>query len=134
MLAWKAALSVLKHVVALPTLVRMVEPRRPRLEAPEHERDVVEYAVSRLGLVLGGGDCLERSLATYRFLSLAGVRPTLVVGVDRVDGRLEGHAWVTVDDEPVAALAKSLVRYDRLATFSPEPREMSPRGPATRTR
>jgi len=116
MLIWKAALLLLKHVVALPKLVRLVERQRARALDP-HERRRVEYAVRRLGRVLGGGDCLERSLVTYRFLLRAGVRPRLVIGFDRDNGRVEGHAWVTVDDEPVAESREALARYVEVAAF-----------------
>ncbi len=121
MLAWKAALSLLKHAVALTTLVRLVE-QEPPSSVNVRERARVEYAVKRLGRVLGGGDCLERSLVTYRFLSRAGVRPRLLIGFDREDGRVAGHAWVTVDGEPIIESRESLARYVEVAAFSPAER------------
>jgi hypothetical protein len=123
MLAWKAALSLLKHIVGLPKLVGFVEPQPPPA-LDRRERGRVEYAVRRLGRVLGGGDCLERSLVTYRFLVRAGARPRLIIGFDRENGRVAGHAWVTVDDEPVVESREALARYVAVAAFSPpaEPR------------
>lgn len=45
--------------------------------------------------------CLPRSLALYRALSRAGASPQLWIGFRKVAGRVDGHAWITVDGRPV---------------------------------
>ena len=123
MVAWKVTLALVKHALPLSTLVRLVDPgpRKRAIDAEECAR--VEWAVRRLGRVLAGGDCLERSLVSYRFLARAGASPVLRIGLDRDAVRTEGHAWVTVDDRPVAETAASLAPYVEVAAFTPSGRD-----------
>jgi hypothetical protein len=44
-----------------------------------------------------GANCLPRSLAIYVALRQRGVPAVFCSGMRRVDGKLEGHAWVEVD-------------------------------------
>ena len=118
MLGWKVALAALKRTVPLARLVRLVEPSLAPTR-DERERARVEFAIRRLGRVLARGDCLERSLVAYRYLARAGAPPRLSIGFDRDDGRVEGHAWVTVDGRPVAESEESLRRYVEVASFAP---------------
>ncbi|MBV8367550.1 MAG: lasso peptide biosynthesis B2 protein [Candidatus Eremiobacteraeota bacterium] len=59
-------------------------------------------------------DCLPRSLALYRFLRLAGIPATHVIGVTRIP--FQAHAWVefgghpVLDDSPVRAGMTPLAR------------------------
>ncbi len=59
-------------------------------------------------------DCLPRSLALYRFLRLAGVPATHVIGVTRIP--FAAHAWVesggrpVLDDSPLRRSMTSLAR------------------------
>ena len=62
-------------------------------------------------------NCLERSLLAYRFLSRAGADPRLVVGVGNVDGKMAGHAWVTVNGVPVHEPAETVDRFALLIEF-----------------
>jgi len=113
MFVWKLAFMVLKHVVALRTLVRLAEPRRRQTSLDEATRERVEFLATRLSRT---DDCLERSLVAYRFLSRAGGEPTLFIGFER-DAPREGHAWVEVDSRPVAEPAEALERFVSVATF-----------------
>jgi len=67
-------------------------------------------------------NCLERSLLTYRFLARAGADPHLVVGVKRVTGNIVGHAWVTLDGEPIHERRKEVEAFARLVEFGPRGR------------
>ena len=119
MVAWKIALSVLKHALPLRTLMGVAEPRRLGASLHADERQRIESGVRRLGRVLGGRDCLERSLVAYRFLARSGARPMLHIGFGRDDQALDGHAWVTVDGLPVAETEDAVSRYVEVLTFSP---------------
>src|SRR5829696_3336166 len=125
MVAWKVALSVLKHALPLRTLMGVAEPRRLGASLHADERQRIESGVRRLGRVLGGRDCLERSLVAYRFLARAGARPMLHIGFGRDDQALDGHAWVTVDGLPVAETEDAVSRYVEVLTFSPRADERS---------
>src|SRR5262249_31997015 len=62
-------------------------------------------------------DCLQRSLLLYRVLSRAGAEPTLVVGFDRIDGRILGHARVTTDGHAVIEREADLLRFSPTFSF-----------------
>ena len=48
------------------------------------------------------GNCLERSLIGYRYLSAAGATPSLVLGICHDDGQLRGHVWLCLGSRPLA--------------------------------
>jgi hypothetical protein len=64
-------------------------------------------------------DCLQRSLLLYRVLSRAGADPTLMVGFLRRNGRIRGHAWVTVDGNPVIEPGPNVVHFSPALGFGP---------------
>ena len=64
-------------------------------------------------------NCLERSLLAYRFLARAGADPRLVVGVDTQEGTVVGHAWVTIDGEPIHEKHDAVESFTRLVEFGP---------------
>lgn len=127
MLAWAVALRLLKHLVTLPRLARLM---RPRLVARAHdpilERRVA--ALARTAAALAGGtsdaNCYTRSLLTYRFVGLAGTPAHLVVGFDRGETGVRGHAWVESGGRPVGetpdavAAFRPFVRFDELGRDS----------------
>ena len=47
------------------------------------------------------GTCLTRSLTLWALLRRRGVLTELRVGIRRHEGKLEGHAWVEFDGQPV---------------------------------
>ena len=65
-----------------------------------------------------GGNCLERGLVTYRYLSALNAEPVLVVGVSRESDRgVKGHAWVSVDGRPVGETAAEVAEFVRFMEF-----------------
>jgi hypothetical protein len=119
MLAWAAALPVLKRVLPLPTVVKLAaRPRRASHRYANREQEVAAlarwlYARSPVR----DDNCLERSLVTYRFLSERGADPVLSIGVRKGDGGVLGHAWVTVDGEPVYEAPDELADYATVVSF-----------------
>jgi hypothetical protein len=97
---WRMALPALKHLVPLPTLVRMMCPGRQRRVRTRLES--VSFLLAHGGRVAFSSNCLERSLALYRFLTEAGARPRLVMGVAEGSPAIAGHAWIEVDGLPLA--------------------------------
>jgi hypothetical protein len=119
MLAWSLALPALKHVVALPRLAQLMR-TRPRRGVQRERMAVVVFIaqrIYRLRPFLRRDNCLERSLLTYRYLSLAGLDPRLVIGIDATDARRRGHAWIVVQGEPLYDSHESLERFVKLAEF-----------------
>ena len=104
---WMIALRVAKFVLPLPRLARMMH-ARARVAARDHLRERrVTHLVDRVAQTLrlaDHGNCLERSLVLYRMLGGLGASPQLIIGVTRNGGALGGHAWVSVDGQPVGEL------------------------------
>jgi hypothetical protein len=57
------------------------------------------------------GTCLVRSLAAWALLLRRGVATDLRIGVRRSEGKLEGHAWLQWDGEPINENAATLATY-----------------------
>ena len=106
MVAWRVVLPVLRRTVAVRTLVDWMSPKRSRGQSgtagPQPRVEVIRYFIANGGRLLISGNCLERGLLLYRFLSEANASPRLVLGVAKGDVRIEGHAWVELDGEPLA--------------------------------
>jgi hypothetical protein len=110
--------GLLKHLVPLRLLARWVWCR----PAGWRDRDVerrLQRRVIRLGQLVGlpDRDCLQRSLVLYRALSRAGADPMLVIGFDRMNGRIFGHAWVVVDGQAVIESETDLLRFSPVVAF-----------------
>lgn len=104
MMAWRMALPLLRRTVPVRALVGWMSPRRPigLSDAARRQRvDAIRYFIAQGGRLVVSTNCLERSLMLYRFLAEAGAAPRLVLGVTREDARVEGHAWVELDGEPL---------------------------------
>jgi hypothetical protein len=120
-LGWAMILPVLKHFVPVRSLAGMM--RRTPGTAPrdgEREERIVTFArwAARLMRWNSGGNCLERGLIAYRYLSAAGANPTLVVGLGRAGrGDIIGHAWVLVDGKPAGEPLSSISEYTPVFAF-----------------
>ena len=110
-------LAIAKRFVPMETLCSR-QWRSTRVRSQDRERRVVADIV-RLSQRLGFADrdCLQRSLLIYREVSRSGSDPTLVVGVCREEGRVLGHAWVMVNNAPVADDSDHVARFEPLFSF-----------------
>jgi len=121
MVGWRLALPVLKRRMTLPRLVSLMwQGEQARAPSPERQARVAELTTSvfRSDHRDRPGNCLDRSLVLYRYLSAAGADPKLMVGMRRGEqDALRGHAWVTVDGEPVEESTEPLEEFARLASF-----------------
>jgi Transglutaminase-like superfamily len=110
--------GLLKHIIPLRWLVRWAwcPPAGPRDCEAEHRSAASVLRLSQL-IGLPDRDCLQRSLLLYRLLSRAGADPTLVVGFDRINGRIFGHAWIIVDGHTVIEPEAELLRFSPTFTF-----------------
>ncbi len=48
-----------------------------------------------------GGTCLTRSLTLWGLLKRRGVPVELQVGIRKLDGKIEGHAWIEYQGAPI---------------------------------
>src|SRR5215218_5594748 len=117
--AWSIVLPVLKHLLPLPTLVRLMSRRGGGVRSRGSEEQIVRYA-RRVYSLRRAGTCLERSLVAYRYLSRANAEPWLVVGVRRDNQVLMGHAWVLVDGSPLYESSASLDPFLPVVEFAPD--------------
>jgi hypothetical protein len=120
MVGWRLVLPLLKGRLSLTRLVRLMwRGKRARPVTAAREARVAEIArvVYRSEHVSRPGNCLERSLVLYRYLSAAGADPHLVVGMRGSEGPVRGHAWVTVRGEPVEEPPQSLEGLTRVVSF-----------------
>jgi hypothetical protein len=111
-------LATLKHLVPLNWLVRWAwrPPAGPRDRDAERR---LAASVLRLSQLMGWADrdCLQRSLLLYRVLSQVGADPTLVVAFQRTNGRIRGHAWVSVDGHTVVEPEAQLLEFSPALRF-----------------
>jgi len=90
----------------------MWSPPRRALRVPE---DRVAGIVARIGR-LSRGNCLDRSLILYRFLSRVGADPIPVVGFGK-EADVVGHTWVTIGDRTLLEDGASLAPYTAFVAF-----------------
>ena len=117
--AWSLILLVIKHLVPLPTLVRLMSRPGSSQRSYENERRIVGSA-SRVYRHRRPGSCLERSLLAYRYLSNANADPTLVIGVRREESEVIGHAWLLVDGSPLYESSAYLESFLPVLEFAPD--------------
>jgi len=118
MLAWRAILPALKHLLPLRRLVRLMNagPVRGERRAGREQR-VVALADRVFDGGSSGEGCLELSLVTYRYLTAAGADPRLVIAIRSDGAAAHGHAWVTVDGVPVHDSRSRLEEFASVITF-----------------
>jgi hypothetical protein len=87
----------------------------PTAADPDRGRAVAAAVDAGLGLVPMAKTCLRRSLTLSRELHRLGVAGTVHVGVRRVNGTVEAHAWVQVGDAVVNDDPAEIGTYGELA-------------------
>jgi hypothetical protein len=127
LLGWRVALAVLKRTVPIATLVRLMA--TPGGRSTQDTRRIVElvdwlYAPRRDRDL---GNCLDRSLVLYRFLSRNEPGTRLVLGMRRGSSALEGHAWVIAGDRAFGEIPASGGEFMTLATFAADGRRVEAR-------
>jgi hypothetical protein len=123
MLAWAALLPALKHVLPTSRLVRVMWSNGGG-GAIEPETVIrLARSIARLRPMPFRDNCLERSLLAYRFLSMAGAEPRLMLGVKRTGKEVAGHAWITVGGDPVHDAPEALAEFTPVVEFGREGRQ-----------
>jgi hypothetical protein len=136
MLAWSPILPFIKYVMPLPQLIRLMTRGKGRSTwQPPPERKIIRlaHAIYRLEVVTKHGRCLERSLLAYRYLTLCGAKPELVVGVRKDGQRLQGHAWINLGGAPFGESPSEVSDFRPILIFDDHGRQKTvakPRGQA----
>lgn len=115
MAVWRAALPLLRRAVSLDRLVRALASPRACRRDPAREELIVRVG-GRLWRS-APGPCLQRSLAIYRQLGLAGAAPQLAIGVAKEDGAVVAHAWVLLDRAALLETADPAEEYGVAVVF-----------------
>jgi hypothetical protein len=116
MFTWSLILPMLKHVVPLPALVRLMWLDARGARSARAETRIVKTA-RRIYKLRPKGTCLERSLLAYRYLGAVNARPTLVIGLEKHEERIVGHAWVLVDGSALYEPMVTLERFTPIVQF-----------------
>ena len=124
LLGWRVLLAALKRTIPIETLVRWMA--TPGRRSTGDTRRIVElvnwlYAPRRDREL---GNCLDRSLVLYRFLSRNEPGTRLVLGMRRGSSELEGHAWVIAGDRAIGAAPADGGSFEPLATFAADGRRV----------
>ena len=118
LLAWRLALPVLKRTVPIATLVRLMA--SPAGRSTRDTGRIVEL----VELIFtprpneDPGNCLDRSLVLYRFLSRNEPGTRLVLGMRSGSAELEGHAWVIAGDRAFGQTPAGGGGFEPVATFA----------------
>jgi Transglutaminase-like superfamily len=111
-----ALLGLLEHLVPLRQLARSTW-RHPIARRDRKNERRLAASVSQLSKLVGDRDCLQRSLLLYHIMSRAGADPMLFIGFDQTNGRLLGHAWVTIDGRPIIEPEDEVLRFSPVFSF-----------------
>lgn len=100
-LAVIAVFPLLKRVLSLPALVRLFDarPRKDALPDADAER-LLLITRGLLRRTVRRDYCLPRSLILFHHFRKWNYPVQIHVGVRKKDGKLTGHAWVSVDGAP----------------------------------
>jgi hypothetical protein len=129
MAMWSLVLPLLKRVVPLRALARAAWTGGIAERSGVREQEIVRLsgALPRVRPRRGEVNCL---LLAYRFLAQANAEPKLVVGIRQTDHSTVGHAWVTIDGQPVHDSAAVVEQFVPLVEFGPHGRPVAGRGVA----
>lgn len=115
---------LLKQVLSLPALVRFYG---GRLGAVDPTIDVARLTelirrLLQLHRAMFRPNCVKQSLLLFHFLRGAGRDTQIHFGVAKTGEKgLHGHAWVSVDDRPIAETADPLERFKVICSFPEKP-------------
>ena len=116
---WRPLIKIILMVAYFPILIKcMTLPRLMAwLDLHSHSQHLSGLSVMELmrlnGAIVrraphyGIGDCFLRSLVLYRLLKLETLQPSLVIGVNLIEGELGSHCWVELEQKPLGVIVAS---------------------------
>ena len=120
MLAWSICLRMIRPLLSVQRLVWLAIPAYSKDYV--HSVNVLTYMqwLDSIGILVRTHNCLVRALVCHRFLTLSGMKSSVLIGFD---GR-KGHSWVEVNGEAVLEKQGILDRYRPLLTIYPGSRKL----------
>lgn len=72
---------------------------------------LVTWSVGLAAQYVPGNTCLTRALVAHRLLGRAGAGSQVQIGVARIDGEFQAHAWVECDGRVVIGKTRDLKHF-----------------------
>jgi hypothetical protein len=120
MLAWSVCLRLLRPLLSVQRLVWLAVPAHSKDDVqPDNVLRYLQW-LDAIGVLAKTHKCLVRALVGHRFLTIAGVKSTLLIGFD---GEM-GHSWVEVDGEAVFETHWAMDRYRAVLATHPGCRKL----------
>jgi hypothetical protein len=127
LLGWRLALPSLKRTVPIARLVRwMASPAGRPARDTGRIVELVDWIFAPRANE-DPGNCLDRSLVLYRFLSRSEPGTRLVLGMRNGSSELEGHAWVIAGDRAFGQTPAGGGDFEPVATFAADGRRVGAR-------
>ena len=97
------AVQALERPQAVPEALASLEAWGQSHQRPPWRADRVVRASRDALWILGKRErsCLPRSFTVFTLLNAMGQHPVIVTGVARIQGKLDGHAWVELNAQPI---------------------------------
>ena len=117
--AWILLITILLRLASLQNLMRIITPSSPAPKKYPRDKIVnfISFWLGREKLFLQRG-CLKRSLVLYRYLRLQSEPVCFCLGIRKENEELRGHAWLTLDRQPV--LPEDDLNYRLIFTYPGE--------------
>jgi hypothetical protein len=101
----------------LPAALESLTPApAPQVLSGDTIRQIIDAATA-FGAGRPLGICLRRSLLRYYFLRRAAVPVVVHFGARRLDDRIGGHAWLTLDGQPYHELPEHVRNYALMFSY-----------------
>ena len=104
-------------VSSFPTVDRLTNERPVRASVGPNSAARIGSAVAAVSAYVPGASCLTQALATRVLLAEGGHPSNLRLGMARIDGRIQAHAWLESDGTIVVGGAG----HTQFAPFEPLP-------------
>lgn len=113
-------LAFLLSYKKLPRLLEMVESKKSNVRLNEVEiQNMIEKInrIARFKFFLIRNNCLKKNLLFYYFLIQSGVKNVRIhIGISKVETKLDGHCWLTLDDQIFLDSEESISKYTVIYT------------------
>ena len=103
MIFWVGLVTGLMKFQTLPQVMNFVSPRKSR-KIVEQKSEVLVSLLDQLltlNFLFLTPICWKRSIVLHRFFALNGVKTRVVFGVNKEGAKINGHAWLEIDNKPV---------------------------------
>ena len=100
---WVVVLSATARCYSLPRALQIVAGNQKRSN-PAVNRDELARAIDLLlsaDFLMFKPICWKRAAVLHRYLSRNGIHTRIIFGVRNESGKVDGHAWLEADGEPI---------------------------------